>query len=142
MPHFRLPQGIPKAAKMRSNSILELPKLIFGQIAYFVAPDNENQSFTLPKIIKNYQKSCQKSINTRAQKTEGFRSRLSTISNDFGRPQGGPKITKSQKNAFQKTMKKKGKKRRYLTSGGSMRAAHCQPRNQRSRLLPRLLPED
>ena len=97
---------------MRSKSLPELPKLIFGPIAYFVAPANEKHTFCLPQTIKNHQKSAKNASNPSARKKEGLRGRLFMIFHDFGTPQGDSKITKKQKNAFQKSIEKKDEKRK------------------------------
>ena len=96
---------------MRSKSIPDLPKLIFGQIAYFVAPANEKHTFCIPQIIKNLQKPSKNASNACTRKKEGLQGRLFAIFGDFGGPQGGPKITKNRKNAFQKIDRKKGRKK-------------------------------
>ena len=44
---------------MKPKSVPDLPELIFGQIAYFVAPADEKHTFCIPessKIIKNQAK--------------------------------------------------------------------------------------
>ena len=97
---------------MRSKSIPDLPKLIFGQIAYFVAPANEKHTFCTPQTIKNHQKSGKNASNAGARKKEGLQGRLLLIFGDFGGPQGGPNITKNRKNAFQKSIEKKEAKKK------------------------------
>ena len=96
---------------MRPKSVPELPKLIFGQIAYFVAPANEKHTFCIPQITKNHQKSDKNASNAGARKKEGLQGRLLLIFGDFGGPQGGPKITKNRKKAFQKSIEKKDEKK-------------------------------
>ena len=97
---------------MISKSVPELPKLIFGQIAYFVAPANEKHTFCIPQITKNHQKSGKSACNAWARKKEGLQGRLLLIFGDFGGPQGGPKIIKNRKKAFQKSVEKRDKKKR------------------------------
>ena len=96
---------------MRSKSIPDLPKLIFGQIAYFVAPVNEKHTFCIPQITKNHQKSGKNASNARARKKEGLQGRLLLIFDDFGGPPGAPKIIKNRKSAFQKSIEKKDEKK-------------------------------
>ena len=96
---------------MRLKSIPELPKLIFGQIAYFVAPANEKHTFCIPQITNNHQKSSKNASNAGVRKKEGLQGRLLLIFGDFGGPQGDPKITKSRKSAFQKSIEKNGQKK-------------------------------
>ena len=96
---------------MKPKSVPELPKLIFGQIAYFVAPANEKHTFCLPQTIKNHKKSGKNASNASARKKEGLQGRLLLVFGDFGGPQGGPKIIKNRKSAFRKSIEKKeGKK--------------------------------
>ena len=95
---------------MRLQSIPELAKLIFGPIAYFVAPADEKHTFCIPQITKNHQKSRKNASNAWARKKEGLQARLLLIFGDFGGPQGGPKITKNRKSAFQKSIEKKDEK--------------------------------
>ena len=99
---------------MRPKSIPDLPKLIFGPIAYFVAPANEKHTFCIPRIIKNHQKSNKNASHAGARKTEGLQGRLLAIFGDFGGPQGGPKITKNRKKAFQKSIEKKDEKKEAI----------------------------
>ena len=62
-----------------------------------------------PKIIKNHAKNAS---NARARKKEGLQGRLLLIFDDFGGPQGGPKIIKNRKKAFRKSIEKKDEKRK------------------------------
>ena len=80
---------------MKPKSIPDLPKLIFGEIAYFVAPANEKHTFCMPQIGKNHQKSTKNASNAGVRKKEGLQGRLLLIFGDFGGPQGGSKIIKN-----------------------------------------------
>ena len=53
---------------MRSKAVPDLPKLIFGQIAYLVVLANESHIFCLPEIISNHKKSAKRAINAGAPK--------------------------------------------------------------------------
>ena len=86
---------------MRSKSFPELRKLIFGPIAYFVAAANEKHTFCMPQIGKNHQKTGKNASNAGVRKKEGLQGRLLLIFGDFGGPQGGSKIIKNRKSAFQ-----------------------------------------
>ena len=99
---------------MRSKSVPELPKLIFGQIAYFVALANEKHTFCFLQTIKNHKKSAKNASNASAPEKEGLQGRLLAILGDFWSPQGGPKITKNRKKPFQKSIEKKDEKKRRL----------------------------
>ena len=61
--------------------------------------------------------------NARARKKEGLQGRLLLIFGDFGGLQGGPKITKHRKKAFQKSIEKKDEKKKatYSVSGEGRR---------------------
>ena len=96
---------------MRSKSVPELPKLIFGQIAYFVAHANEKHTFCIPQITKNHKKPNKNASNAGVRKKEGLQGRLLLIFGDFGGPQGGPKIIKNRKSAFQNSIEKKDEKK-------------------------------
>ena len=97
---------------MKSKSLQELPKPIFGPIAYFVALANEKHTFCIPQTIKNHQKSAKNASKASARKKEGLQGRLLVIFDDFGGPQGGSKITKNRKKAFQKSIENKAEKKR------------------------------
>ena len=99
---------------MRSNSVPDLPKLIFGQVEYFVAPANEKHTFCIPQITKNHQKSGKNASKAGVRKKEGLQDRLLLIFGDFGGPQGEPKITKIRKSAFQKSIEKKTAKKKAI----------------------------
>ena len=115
---------------MRSKSVPELPKLIFGPIAYFVAPANEKHIFCIPKIIKHHQKSTKNASNAWTRKKEGLQGRLLAIFGDFWGSQGGPKITKNRKKDFQKSIEKnEGKKRAMTPVRGEGRRSRCSPGN-------------
>ena len=115
---------------MRPKSIPELPKLIFGQIAYFVAPANEKHTFCIPQITKNHKKSGKNASNAGVRKKEGLQGRLLLIFGDFWGPQGGPKITKNRKKAFQKSIEKKDeKKEATYTIHGEVRQPSRSPGN-------------
>ena len=116
---------------MRSKSIPELPKLIFGPIAYFVAPANEKHTFSLPQTIKNQQKSSKNAGNAWARKKEGLQGRLLVIFDDFGGPLGDSKIIKNRKKAFQKSIEKKDKKKCNGARPWSSAAAFAQPRESK-----------
>ena len=115
---------------MTPKSVPEQPKLIFGSIAYFVAPANEKHTFCIPQITKNHQKSAKNASNASARKKGGLQGRLLLIFDDFGGPQGGSKITKNQKSAFQKTIEKKDEKKGN-TSPWLSAAAFAQPRESK-----------
>ena len=121
---------------MTPKSVPELSKLIFCQIAYFVAPANEKHTFCLPQTIKNHQKSAKNASKASARKKEGLQGRLLAIFDDFGGPQGGSKITKNRKKAFQKSIEKKeGKKEAtYTVRGGEGRRSRGSPGNPKIRL--------
>ena len=115
---------------MRSKSLPELPKLIFGPIAYFVAPANKKHTFCLPQTIKNHQKSAKNAGKASARKKEGLQGRLFVIFDDFGGPQGGSKIIKNRKKAFQKSIEKKeGKKKAITPVSGEGRRPSRSPGN-------------
>ena len=97
---------------MIPKSVPELPKLMFGQIAYFVAPANEKHTFCIPQITKNHQTSAKNASNAGVRKKEGLQGRLLLIFGDFGGPQGGLKITNNRKSPFQKSIEKKVEKKR------------------------------
>ena len=97
---------------MRSKSLPDLPKPIFGPIAYFVAPANEKHTFCIPQITQNHQKPGKSASNAGVRKKEGLQGRLLLIFGDFGGPQGGPKIMKNRKSAFQKSIEKKDEKKK------------------------------
>ena len=100
---------------MRSKSFPELPKPIFGPIAYFVAPANEKPTFFLFQTIKNHSKSDKNASNASARKKGGLQGRLLLIFDDFGTPQGGSKITKNQTMVFPKSIEKKDAKKEAMT---------------------------
>ena len=108
---------------MKSKSLPELPKLIFGPIAYFVAPANEKHTFCLPQTIKNHQKSAKNASKASARKKEGLQGRLLVIFDDFWGAQEGSKISKNPKKAFQKSIEKKDKKKEatYTVEGEGRR---------------------
>ena len=111
---------------MRSKSLPDLPKLIFGPIAYFVAPANEKHTFCTSQIIKNHQKSATNASNAWTRKKEGLQGRLLAIFDDFRSPQGGRKITKNRKKAFQKSIKKKEEKKGATQPvAGESRRSRC-----------------
>ena len=117
---------------MRSKSLPELPKLIFGQIAYFVALalPMKTHTFCIPQIIKNHKKSAKNASNASARKKEGLQGRLLAIFGDFGGAQGGPKITKNRKKAFQKSIEtKEGKKEARQPVAGEGRRQSRSPGN-------------
>ena len=114
---------------MRSKSVPEVPKLIFGRIAYFVAPANEKHTFCIPQITKIHQKSAKNASHAGARKKEGLQGRLFAIFGDFGVPQGGPKITKNRKKAFQKSIEKRRKKKAITPVGGEGRRQRFSPGN-------------
>ena len=115
---------------MRSKSLPELPKLIFGQIAYFVALANKKHTFCLSQTIKNHQNSVKNASKASARKKEGLQGRLLMIFDDFGDPQGASKITKNRKKAFQKSIEKKeGKKEAMTPVRGEGRRSRCSPGN-------------
>ena len=117
---------------MGLKSVPDLPRLIFGPIAYFVAPANEKHTFCTPQTIKNHQKSAKNASNASAPKKEGLQGRLLEIFDHFVGPQGGPKIIKNQKSAFQKSIDKKdGKKRGNTNSPWSSAAAFAQPKESK-----------
>ena len=62
-----------------------------------------------PEIVK---KSCKNVSNAGVRRKEGLQDRLLLIFGDFGGPQGGPKIIKNRKKAFQKSIEKKDEKKR------------------------------
>ena len=125
---------------MRPKSVPELPQLIFGQIAYFVAHANEKHTFCITQITENNQNSGKNVSNAGVRKNEGLQGRLLLIFGDFWVPQGGPKIIKNRKSAFQKTIEKEDEKKRqgnqfWLRVGGkdaaqgiqdSVQAGFCQ----------------
>ena len=122
----------PQAAKIRPKSLPELPKLIFGPIAYFVARANEKHTFCIPQIAKNHQKSGKNASYAGARKKEGLQGRLLAIFGDFGGPQGGSKIIKNRKKAFQKSIEKKDEtKKGHYTRWGRGSAAKVQPRESK-----------
>ena len=113
---FWSPPGIPKAIKMRLKSVPDLPKLIFGQISYFVARANEIHNFFHLRIHQKSSKSQPKEPSTQElRKKEGFRRWLLAILDDFWGARRGPQIIKSQKNA-KIDQKKEQKKLGYMTS--------------------------
>ena len=115
---------------MTPKSVPELPKLIFGPIAYFVAPANEKNTFCIPQITKNHQKSNKNASNAGVRRKEGLQGRLLLIFGDFGDPQGGPKISKNRKSAFQKSIEKKdGKKEATQPVWGEGRRQSRSPGN-------------
>ena len=104
--------GTPKAAKMTPKSVPELPKLIFGQIAYFVARANENPTVCTLKPSKI--------IKTKAKMpaTHGPRKRKSSkvdfwrLLMMFGVPSEGRKSSKIEKRRSKTRSKKKKEKKR------------------------------
>ena len=126
---------------MSSTSILRLPKLILGKNAYFVARAMKKPTFCIPRTIKNHQTSAKNASNASARKKEGLQGRLFVILDDFGTPQGGSKITKNQKKAFQKSIAKKGgKKGGDPPRPGSSAAAFTRPVGMQDSCSGRFLP--
>ena len=87
---------------------------------------------TLFATIKNQKKSAKNASNGWARKKEGLQGRLSATFDDFGCPQGGPKITKNRKKAFQKSIEQKdAKKEAMIPVRGEGRWSLAQPRESK-----------
>ena len=96
--------------KIESQKSLAIKFLIFGDIAYFVAPANQKHTFCIFKIIENEQKSSKK------QPKQRFANLLLLFIDfyqfwlDFGAPRGGQKSPKSEKSLQKGIPKKRPKK--------------------------------
>ena len=126
---------------MGSKSLLGLPKLIFGEDAYFVGPANEIHTFCILKSSKIGQNELKMHEMHNLGKTKASEVNFLSIFHDFGGPQGRPKISKNEKKCLPKIDRKKaGKKGGDHPRPGRGSAAIARPEGMQDSCSGRFLP--